>query len=672
MSQPTNEGAFFLTVEEDARIRTTVKAQLQQCRDLAGQAREPNDPRSAPGEATSAAFLADLTGGSQDEQTVPNGRPDAMVVVGVGSPYPPCTVSLRDLRPMKLDELRMNTHHRGRVLAVRRDVAVVRLVARSWTVVQEGGMPGHTERLEMYLHQSRHGEDVLEEESMFLVKEPYFTLSDQGEPTLRIDHPSDLVLSTNGFDDETLNLFNEDDNTAPASAAVPFAALGSKTVKQCKDEGNAALKQQALLQAHAKYSEGLRLATKDAAARQDDFANDISRNRAYVNLLLNRLDEAKADALAAVSGLDDQKHKDLDSKALFRAGCAAYNAGLYQEARKSFEEQINLTQGDKDALAMTRKIEMRLHEQVTGQYNFKKLKAALSKTRPRVDAASFDGRTEVRDSPGCGRGLFATHAIAAGEIILCEKAFCVVWGHEKEAWTAISYDVRDDRIRGAPVGLHKAIVQKLLDNPSQVERFMDLYGDYEGVGKKLVMADSRPVIDTFQVRDIVARNAFGVGPVDGDENTANASTGLWVRAAYVNHSCLSNTNKDHVGDLMILRASRPIAAGEEITHSYDESADYDARVAALENTWGFTCTCALCGAERADGAEVRKKRRELADEAEVLMARGTAAAASRLTITKVKRLARGMEGSYNGERYKELPRRALTSVQQWLGHATVR
>lgn len=661
-------GVFFLTPAEDERIRTTVKNRLHTCRDLTGTARIEKDPRSAPRNVTSALFMADLTGESQAEQTVQQGQPDSMVVVGVGSPHPPCAASLLDLQPMKLSELQMETHHRGRVLSVRRAADVVQLKARSWTVVEEGAS-GDTERVETYLHTSKHGEDLLETDSVFLIKEPYFTLSDQGDPTLRIDHPSDLVLCADGVHDESIYPFN-DGVDAPVNAAAP-AATGPRTAKECKEEGNAALKQQALLKAHSKYSKGLQLVADDIVAR-GEFASDIFRNRAYVNLLLSRLDEARADALAAVSGADDQKHKELDSKAYFRAGCAAYNAGEYEGARHHFQEQTKLAPGDKDAQAMLRKIELRLHEQTTGQYNFGKLRATVSKARPRIDAASYNGNTEVRDSPGSGRGLFATRAIAAGEVVLCEKAFSVVWGHEKEAWTAISYDVRDDRIRGFPAGLCKAIVQRLSDNPSQVEKVLDLYGDYEGIGKQLLLKDGRPVIDTFQVHDIVARNAFGVGAIDGNENVRNASTGLWVRAAYVNHSCLSNANKDHVGDLLILRASRAISAGEEITHSYDESIDYDARAAALMNTWGFECKCALCLAERADDTAVRKKREELRGEADALIERESAVIAKRLTISKAKRLARAIEDTYDGERYKDLPRSALSSISGWLGQARAR
>lgn len=340
------------------------------------------------------------------------------------------------------------------------------------------------------------------------------------------------------------------------------------------------------------------MVTKNAGA-EDALTHDIFRNRAHLNLLLDRLDEAKADAMAALTKMEDQRHKYLDSKAYFRAGCAAYKLGEFEVAKSFFGAQHRLSPGDKDAALNLQRTECRLREQTTGVYDFEKINARLSLGRPRTDAASFTQKTEIKASLRHGRGLYAATDMNPGDIVLCEKAFCVVWGHEHEAWTAMTYDVRDDVIRGFPASLSIAIVQKLLNNPSQIEKVMDLFGDYAGVGKELVMVDGASVIDIFQIQDIVARNAFGPGPVyDGhttlDEDISNASAGLWIWAAHVNHSCLPNAKKEVIGDLLVLRAIQHISAGEEITLSYVESSEYGARATTLMNIWGFRCRCALC------------------------------------------------------------------------------
>jgi tetratricopeptide (TPR) repeat protein len=668
MTTQNDGNTVFLTEQEAERIRNTVKDRLKKCSELIGHARKPRDLNAAISQATGASLMADMGGGLDLDmaQTQTKGQEGTLPALAVGKPYPPCVVSLQDLQPMKLAHLRMDTHHRGCLLTVKRASPVVTLAARSWTMVQDE-VGDEIERLEVCLHTSRYGEDVLESGSRFMIKEPYFTLTDQGEATLRIDHPSDLIVCRDEIANSSLTSASEVNGCAEDAAAAEIVA------RMCKEKGNTALKQQDLPLAYAKYTEGLKVARQDIVSNTNpDLARDISRNRAHINLLLIQLDEAKADAKDSLISQEDQRSKDLDSKAYFRAGCAAYNLGEYMEANRFFENQQKLTPGEKSITANLRKVEMRLSEQERGTHDLKKIRAGLSRARPRVDAASFIGNTKVRDSQGRGRGLFATRDIPLDGMVMCEKGFCVVWGYESEALTAITYDVRDDRIRVSPVGLSKSTVQKLLSNPSQIERVMDLYGDYQGDPKSESRTEDGTIVDTFRVYDIVSRNAFGPGSQYSEEGASNASTGLWIWAAYINHSCIANAKKEYIGDLMVLRATRPITAGEEIFHSYNESSDYDVRQTALMTTWGFKCNCALCTAEKADDPTVRKKRRELESEADAFVEREHWAHAKRLTIAKAQRLARAIDDTYDSKRYEGVPRVATGRIQEWLAKASPR
>jgi len=653
MTFPNHHNTIFLTPEEDERIRKTLKGRFQKCEALKGQPREPGDAKHRLNQVRMASLIADFATSGKKTQG------DAIVAFAVGNPYPPCTISLRDLQPMKLSELKIETHHRGRVLTVKRAAEVVKLTAYSWTVVQEEESED-SERLEIWLHKQRHWREVLELGEVLTIMEPYFTLSDEGEPTLRVDHPTDLIVGKDDFD------IKDAVDSSVADSVV-------KSARNCKEEGNAALRQQDLPKSHAKYTQGLKLLTQ-VGATEEELAHDIFRNRAHVNLLLNRLDEAKMDALASLTGLDDEKHRELDGKAYMRAGSAAYNFGSFLEAKGFFEKQQKLMPGSKDAIARRRKTELRLKEQATGSYEFRRIKTGISTGLPQVDAASYSSNVEIKESPGRGRGLFVIRELKPGEVIMAEKAFCAVWGHENEALTAMTYDKRDDKIRVSPAGLPKAIVQKLQDNPSLVENVIDLFGDYGGIGKQLILRDSIPVIDTFQIHDIVARNAFGLGPVDpskqnNQEDANNASTALWVLSAYINHSCIPNAVKESTGDFMILRANQTIKAGDEITHSYDVSSDYDARCAALMTTWGFTCNCALCVVERTESPEVRKKRRELENEARGFVKRYETIGVKKITIVKARRLLKSINDTYDDARYKSLPRMALLEIEKWLSQA---
>ncbi|KAH9908013.1 tetratricopeptide [Xylariomycetidae sp. FL2044] len=666
---PTRRNTIYLTPEEDKRIRKSFQDRLQKCQELSGQPREPDDSQDRRRNLTAASLMSDMALGAQGLGM--NQQEDTMVTLGVGRPYPPCTKLLRDLQPITLTELRMDEHHRGRVLTVKRTAPVTSLKASSWTMVKQDGLEDSddSERLEIVLHRSKQMDGLLEAGSIFQIKEPYYTLSDQGDPTLRIDHPSDLIIhpkgaqvsnqGTSGGDAEPSTAFHKKDPSKTAAESAKFF----------KDDGNKALQKGSLLRAHGDYSQGLRL----LGSAEDSLVHDLHRNRAHVNLALGRFDEAESDGLAAVTKLDDENHKSLDAKAYYRAGSAAYSLGQFESAKGFFEEQSKLMPGDELANVSLKRAKVRLKEQESGSYNFQKIRAAMLMGRPRVDAATFSRNVTVKDSPGRGRGLFATKDMKPGDIVLCEKAFTVVWGHEDNVLTALTYDTRDDRIRVFPVGLVQAIVQKLRDNPSQVTNVMGLYSDHHTMDEPIT-ADDETVIDTFQVHDIVARNAFGPGPVyqggrPVDEDASHASTGLWVLTSRANHSCVSNTNKEALGDLMILRATRPIKAGDEVTHSYDESSDYETRAASLMTTWGFECTCKLCETEKSEDAAVREKRKGLESQVAEFMGNCDAAGAKRLQKRKAQGLARSLNETYDDKKYDGLPRLALGGIQRWLSEA---
>lgn len=649
MASQSDGRAIFLTEQEVERIRNTAKTRLKKCAELAGQAREPRNSKTAISQATGASLMADMAGGTTQSKS----HRDALPVVTVGQPYPPCAVPFKSLRRMEMADLVMETHHRGCYLTVNRVSPVVTLSARSWTVVQDV-MGDETEYLEVCVHTLRHGENILELADAFVIKEPFFTLNDQADATIRIDHPSDLVACRDGIPTMVAVAENEENK-----------ATAEKMARASKAAGDTALKQKDFSRAHAEYTEALKYARQKAGAETfPDLTRYLHRNRAYLNLRLNRLDDAKSDALDSIIDAKDQKSKDLDSKAYYYAGCAAYSLGNYADAKGFFEKQLQLTPDDKDANAHLRRIEVRLREQESGIYDLKRVRAGLTRVRQRVDAATFiSKKVKVDQSPGRGRGLFATSDIPAGEMIICEKAFCLVWSHETGASTAMTYDTRDDRIRVSPIGLTRSITQRLLDNSSQMERVMDLWGDYQGV-------DSNPrddqMVDTFRVHDIVSRNAFGAVNQYCEDDTDGASAGLWVWAAYINHSCVPNVKREHIGDLMIIRTTRSVAAGKEIFGSYDESSDIDVRQAALMNTWGFECDCRLCSAEKADDPGIRKKRRELANEADAFMEREHWAKAKRLAVVKAQRLARAIDDTYDDERYRDLPRASKIRIQEWL------
>jgi tetratricopeptide (TPR) repeat protein len=668
-SNSSAPGTIHITPSEASRIQSRIKDRKAKCSQLAGSARQQPDKQALHQTITMLNLTNDMDlmgsggfggggfgGGEQEEKS------EAITVLSINPPYTPSTAELGELEAMKLGDLVMEKRHEGKKLRVRRREAVVELKGRSWSVVEDVGGED-VERLEVVLHKSRGGEDWLDSIPMgieFTVKEPLFTLNDDCEPTLRVDHPADVIVHWEE------SIVGAVEKTA-ASSAVERAT-------KCKESGNAALKRKELLDAHAQYSAGLAILAESQEEQEETtkLSRDIHRNRAHVNLQLQRMDEAKLDGLAAVTNIDDARYKDLDSKAYFRAACAAYNLGQWQEAKTLFEKQQSLAPADKDAAANLEKLKKRFSESESGEYDFDKIRAGLSKLRPRVDAADYEGPTERKESKGHGFGLFATKDMPAGAVILCEKALAIVWSHEADGWTALTVDARDGQTRVQPVGLTKNLVAKLTANPSLIAKATSLFGDHAGLGTQVLIKDGAPVIDTFQIHDIVSRNAFGPGEIFASKQQQDgrkASTGLWVRSAYINHSCIPNAAKDSVGDLMIFRAVRNIAAGEEITHCYSEAIDLKDRAANLKTTWGFECDCKLCKAEKKDGAALRTKRMELMGQAEALMARDDVRIAKRVTVGRLETVMKELNATYNEQRYQGIPRYGVERIQEWIGLA---
>ncbi|KAF4457214.1 N-lysine methyltransferase SMYD2 [Fusarium austroafricanum] len=643
---------LFMSPDESERIQRTVQDRERQREEQNGQPRVPVDPAALIEQAVSTSLMQDLSSAAFGLGAPAKSR-ETMVAYGIGKPYSPCTASLADLKPMRITDLRMESHHQGYFLSLRRVSPVAVMQTSSWAVVQ-GHSSDDVEQLEIFLHTSRYGDNILDLASELVVKEPYYTLNNQGERAIRIDHPSDLVVTSISENPESWRKTNHCTMKSGLSAEM-YKKMGNDALLNKKNHA----------QAYFYYTEGLKLLSYGES--DETLRNDLYRNRSHVNLQLRRYDEALSDGLSSLTNGQNNELKSLNAKAYNRAGLAAYAQGKFLEAKQYFEQQEAFQPGDRNPKLNLRKVGMRLKEASEGAYNMSKIVSSLSKTGGRPDVASFNGPTEIKDSPGAGRGLFATRGIQPNEMIMCEKAFCVAWSHESETFSALACDIREDAaIKVFPTGLHKAVVKELLNNPSQVEKVLNLSGDYKGLGTKLQEVDGVPIIDTFQVHDIIQRNTFGLGQQTEDEDVSNASTGLWIRASHINHSCVANTKKDFVGDLIILRATRRIAAGEEITHSYDESSDYEARKATIKKTWDFECHCKLCLVEKAESEDIRRKRREAEEKAMQFAESNGPDGASRIVVRRGKMLRQTINETYNEKKYKGLPRRGLSAIDEWL------
>ena len=96
------------------------------------------------------------------------------------------------------------------------------------------------------------------------------------------------------------------------------------------------------------------------------------------------------------------------------------------------------------------------------------------------------------------------------------------------------------------------------------------------------------------------------------------SCGIWVKASYINHSCISNAWRAFIGNMMIVRASRDMEANTEIKFWYrnphGDGASAKKSDETFQKSWGFTCQCAICLDTRATSEIVHNRRQRLRED----------------------------------------------------------
>lgn len=397
------------------------------------------------------------------------------------------------------------------------------------------------------------------------------------------------------------------------------------------------------------YTEAIALAQDKSHVRAD-----LLGKRAGINLILAKFDAAIEDALASVSGGSG------DWKAYFTAGRAAYGLRDYQASQDYHQQALKLNPSNSSIQRELERCSNRMDEAKLGDFDFKKTFELVNYRSVHVDHASFTTRTYVAESALHGRGLFAKEPIKAGEIIFCEKAYIMPNQYEPSR---------------ASAALYATLVSQLYDNPSQAKRVLDLDGgNYARSGLEGTVVDGVPVTDIFLIENIRRRNCFNAPLTTREEivtrptaNGPSQTKGLWAHASYMNHSCVPNTAKSFIGDMLISRAVRDIAADEELCQNYTSVKAQCGRRQAGFQSWGFKCTCALCVGEAKSTAEAEERRTQLLSQIEKFAKKKPPKSMmAEATIRSMERMTKELEDMHEAEVYVGLPRLTLIYPTMWL------
>lgn len=217
-------------------------------------------------------------------------------------------------------------------------------------------------------------------------------------------------------------------------------------------------------------------------------------------------------------------------------------------------------------------------------------------------AASMARGLDVAEVPGRGLGVVARVPVAAGAVLLVAEPFAVA---------------RKRRGKNAGGGMGELVQAVIRRGKAAVrESVLSLAGPVSGDAPEPAGQVSKALLDLVRAPDcdpngdvvtdwealriclILERNTFGL--VDPWEATADSfDIALFPEASRFNHSCDPNATFYSVqGGLLVVRAVRAVAAGEEVTISYVPAmTPRPVRQGALLERYGFLCECARCTEE---------------------------------------------------------------------------
>ncbi|CAL0331231.1 unnamed protein product [Lupinus luteus] len=218
------------------------------------------------------------------------------------------------------------------------------------------------------------------------------------------------------------------------------------------------------------------------------------------------------------------------------------------------------------------------------------------------ELAEHIGAIQIRKSEISGRGMFATKNIDAGSLILVTKAIAM------ERSILGGKDLSED----AQLVMWKNFIDKVVDFIRKCPKTRDLIGklssgeDEEGLEvpdidifrpESLENMESNEEIDMGKLFAILDVNSLTEDAVSANvlrKNNDCYGVGLWLLPSFINHSCSPNARRLHVGDYLIVHASKDLKAGEEITLSYFDPLCPLHKRREMSMTWGIHCKCKRC------------------------------------------------------------------------------
>lgn len=494
---------------------------------------------------------------------------------------------------------------------------------------------GKVVHIEVYFASTVPQAAVLASGNVLAIKAPRLEMSDYGR-VIRVVHPSDIMILSQGHE------------LMPKAFARSAETSSSMSVWDWKEHAKASMEREEYTKAIVQYSDAIERAY--TTQESSDISGALHHNRSVAAMRAGHYDVAISDALTSLLGRSDEELKRSGRKLSYQAASAAYQKHNFSLAHSLLRRLLTLLPTNERARILSENVQERLLEEKLGIYDI----SAMQEEQVLLDHASFINLTEIRTSPGRGRGLFLKAGVKRGDLILCEKAFGYAQSLEVLKFSS-SKNAYSSHDQGAQLWMD--IVQKIFTNKSQAQRLLSLHGNpsYK-TPRSVPVVDGQAIIDVFQVKDIIDYNSFSYEPGLSTKHDQDAHC-LFIQASYMNHSCVQNTFRSFIGDMIFIRAINDMPANTELTTSYwPATTDEPERRSTLRKHWDFDCECPLCSAERqckADWvkifAEVRRTSRSSPTDFN--------------TTSQIEKLIKKLENIYLDDLFADLPRIGMQDLQ---------
>ncbi|KDQ15110.1 hypothetical protein BOTBODRAFT_302161 [Botryobasidium botryosum FD-172 SS1] len=481
--------------------------------------------------------------------------------------------------------------------------------------------------------------------AVLAIREPMMKLgANDGRAMIRVDSPSDIVF------------INPSDSILRGVAwkhSIRVSKPTPRTANEWKDLGNVHFKASQYLAAAVAYSNGL---------ETDPNAYILRLNRAAAYLRLEHFSAALDDATAVLARTPLPVDEEI--KARFRVAQAEYGLGKYEAAVTELKACLSLSPNLAELSAWFARCRDRIRES-EGRYDWVQMFRDAQIPKRRLDIAEYLGPIKVQPilQRGGGRGVVATRAIKAGELLLVAKPFAASFPDELAKGNFVFAMNFITSIRESPCTSEalSQVFEKIVVDPALAPLIFGLYAgpnypdppsEYPpsiSTGTRLHNPRIHELdLDTQRIENIYTYNAFNPSALEDDASMARKDTdtppsALYLLPSLFNHACSGSATWFNFRNVMVIRTTKDLSEGEEITLPYAGGATYLDRQKVLKKHMKI-CDCWLCDADRKDGEAACRRRKEL-------LARFDSPAPDRdMSVPATRAFLRDMEATYSTTR----------------------